>query len=468
LYNSHSFVPNLNSFCFINKSKLFGKRIDWEYSAYGRLWTYNLNYFEFLNQQDINELQGRVLIDNYIKDITNRKTGMEPYPLSLRIMNWVKFFSRFNIHDTEYNSVLYSQSALLSKKIEYHLLGNHLLENGFALLWSAYFFGEYKFYNIAKKILIKELNEQVLDDGAHFELSPMYHSVMLLRVLDSINIVSHSNQFGREMLKLLLCKASIMLGWLEQICFNNGELPLLNDSAMGVAPSLYDLRAYALCQGIIPVKNKLHQSGYRKLSNNFAEVVVDIGEIGPKYQPGHAHADTLSFELFVGNRLIITDTGTSMYEAGNERSYERSTFAHNTVVVNNLSSSQIWGAHRVANRAHVNVINDEKNLVVASHDGYKKYVGEHRRVFKLNVNELIIEDSIRGNGCAYLHFAPGIKVEITGNVLNLTNTKIAVSFIDVIKIEKLKSKVATEFNRLIESTSVRIQFKNDFKTVFTF
>jgi hypothetical protein len=168
LYNSHSFVPNLNSFCFINKSKLFGKRIDWEYSAYGRLWTYNLNYFEFLNQQDINELQGRVLIDNYIKDITNRKTGMEPYPLSLRIMNWVKFFSRFNIHDTEYNSVLYSQSALLSKKIEYHLLGNHLLENGFALLWSAYFFGEYKFYNIAKKILIKELNEQVLGRWSPF------------------------------------------------------------------------------------------------------------------------------------------------------------------------------------------------------------------------------------------------------------------------------------------------------------
>ena len=63
--------------------------------------------------------------------------------------------------------------------IEYHILGNHLLENGFSLFFGAYYFQDEKFYVKAKKILTDELDEQILEDGAHFELSSMYHQIML-------------------------------------------------------------------------------------------------------------------------------------------------------------------------------------------------------------------------------------------------------------------------------------------------
>ena len=37
-------------------------------------------------------------------------------------------------------------------------------------------------------ILRRELAEQVLEDGGHFELSPMYHALILEDLLDLVNL----------------------------------------------------------------------------------------------------------------------------------------------------------------------------------------------------------------------------------------------------------------------------------------
>ena len=99
---------------------------------------------------------------------------------------------------------------------------------------------------------------------------------------------------------------------------------------------------------------------------------MDCGDIGPSFQPGHAHADTLSFELHIHNRPVIVDTGTSTYEISDTRFYERSTGAHNTVTIDNLNSSQVWAGHRVGKRAKAKLIKDDANEVMASHDGVLK------------------------------------------------------------------------------------------------
>lgn len=73
------------------------------------------------------------------------------------------------------------------------------------------------------------------------------------------------------------------------------------------------------------------------------ELLADVGSIGPDYQPGHAHADTFNFVLYLNERPIIVDTGTSTYEVNEIRFYERSTAAHNTVVVAGKNSSESMG-----------------------------------------------------------------------------------------------------------------------------
>src|SRR5690606_15074754 len=51
-----------NEFRFLNQVKNFGEIIDWNFSGYGKLWTYNLEYFEFLHQTNISFEEKKRLI----------------------------------------------------------------------------------------------------------------------------------------------------------------------------------------------------------------------------------------------------------------------------------------------------------------------------------------------------------------------------------------------------------------------
>ena len=186
-YNSYS-IKN-NSFTFLNISHSFSEKINWNFNKYGKLWTYNLNYFDFLNQENISKETGLRFIKDFIKNDDFLKDGKEPYPISLRGINWVKFLSNNQVNDQLINNLLYFHYCILFKNLEYHLLGNHLLENAFSLLFGAYYFQDEELYNKSYDLLISELNEQVLKDGAHFELSPMYHKIILSRLLDSIQLI---------------------------------------------------------------------------------------------------------------------------------------------------------------------------------------------------------------------------------------------------------------------------------------
>ena len=42
-------------------------------------------------------------------------------------------------------------------------------------------------YDKASCLLYKELDEQILPDGSHYEQSPMYHCILLDRLLDCYN-----------------------------------------------------------------------------------------------------------------------------------------------------------------------------------------------------------------------------------------------------------------------------------------
>ena len=210
-YHSSYFHKN-KSFTFLNLTHKFSGQIDWNFNKFGKLWTYNLNYFDFLNQGDVTKEIGLELIYNYLKNYEKLKEGKEPYPISIRGMNWVKFLSKNSIKDSSIDQILYSDFRTLLKNLEYHILGNHLLENAFSLLFGAYYFQDDKLYNKSKNLLISELNEQVLKDGAHFELSPMYHQIILSRLLDSIQLIKLNQAWKKnDLISFLEQKTSLHL-----------------------------------------------------------------------------------------------------------------------------------------------------------------------------------------------------------------------------------------------------------------
>jgi len=269
-------------FNFLNISHTFDESIDWNFSKYGKLWTYNLNYFEYLNQKDFSRDIGVKLINNFIDNIEKAKDGLDPFPNSLRGINWIKFLSFHRIKDKKIDDSLYAQYDILLDTLEYHILGNHLLENGFSLLFGAYYFNDEVLYQKAKKILIAELKEEILSDGGHYELSPMYHQLMLYRILDCLNLVYNNHHLKDEKLNSLLYdKAVIMLSWLDQISYKDGSIPHFNDSADKIAPTTKMLFDYAKRLGVETGKKiPLKESGYRIFDTELYELRVDVGEIG--------------------------------------------------------------------------------------------------------------------------------------------------------------------------------------------
>jgi hypothetical protein len=99
------------------------------------------------------------------------------------------------------------------------------------------------------------------------------------------------------------------------------------------------------------------------------------------------------------------DPGTHSYDHDDRRRYDRSTAAHNTVTVDNQSSSEVWHIFRVGRRAYpVHVSADFADggcSAVASHNGYDHLPGcprHTRRVSVRNGGLLTITDRVAGRG----------------------------------------------------------------------
>ena len=434
---------------------------DWNYTGNGMLWAYNMNYFDWLNQEGFGSDEGEKWISQFIKELPQNRIGLDPYPIALRGMNWIKFFCLHHINIVEFDDSLFSQYSLLSKKLEYHLLGNHLLEDAYSLFIASIYFQDQSFYQLSSRLLQRELDEQVLPDGAHFEQSPMYHCILLDRLLDCYNF-SVNNRFfdGQESLNSYLKeKAELMLGHLDSITWNDGVIPLLNDSAYGIAPTPTQLSDYAKRLGLNWKMRKMAQCGYRKLQNEQIEAFIDVGNITANYQPGHSHADTFNYELRIDGNPFIVDTGISTYNKTKRRQLERCTRAHNTVTVKGQNSSEVWGGFRVGNRCEVELLLDEATCVKARHNGFGKN-NLHIRQFNIDNNSFTITDQLSGNGENWIHFAPEVEI------LNYNNGSIQTSIGTIVlkgalRVDIFDGKISTEYNGFRACKIAKIEFNKE-------
>ncbi len=420
---THNFIPrdiittNYDQFKFLNETHSL-KAVGWDNNSISKLWRYNLHYFDYLLQFENSDNQTEhqlKLIENWIDyNPFGQGTGWEPYPTSLRIINWIKWHWFCDGLSDRAKLSLWNQVRWLANRPEYHLLGNHLFINAKALLFASAFFrlnSNSKYFKESLSILQKELKEQFLEDGAHFELSPMYHSLAMEDLLDLISI---SNKVPKNSIHIELLKKYYKgISWLETMIYNNGELSHFNDCANGIAPKYSDLEAYAIRLGIAKEKlsnNSLYiheESGFVIYKDEKSHLIADFGKIGPDYLPGHAHADTLSFELAVKGERIIVNSGTSVYGSSSDRLFQRGTGAHSTIQIDMENSSEVWSGFRVARRAfpfniRVNSYteSDKEISLQASHNGYLRLKSKpiHTRKFNLKNNIWSIQDKISGHG----------------------------------------------------------------------
>ena len=428
-------------FTFLNeKGNLI--EVGWDGPSREKLWRYNQHYFDDLNA--FNSKDRKVwhekLIQNWIEqNPPTTAIGWDSYPLSLRIVNWIKWhLNGGNLTESALQSLVL-QLRWLSKRLEIHLLGNHLFANAKALVFGGLFFEGKEAARWLKKglrILRREVHEQILPDGGHFELSTMYHALAFEDLLDLINVSKcFSDRLNNEQGKQVSTWYGVvqkMHFWLDTMCHPDGEISFFNDSALGIAPSSIELNTYfkrlgiESSQEIFRKVKLLKDSGYIRITIGNAVAIVDVAKIGPDYLPGHAHADTLSFELSIDKQRVLVNSGTSCYGVSNDRLRQRGTCSHNTVMINGEDSSEVWSGFRVARRScpqnlQINECNLENKIEVhCSQDGYCRLKGKplHRRSWLMNESEFLVKDKVDGfyeSAVARYHFHPDVKITINRN-----------------------------------------------------
>jgi len=423
-----STMTGAERFRFLNEERSISTRQDWNVHEASALWQYNLHYFEDLVANDFGSRTDwhTALIENWILACPPTDCiGWDPYPTSIRIINWIKRDLGTPILTKTSRNSLFLQARWLCQNIEYHLLGNHLWMNGKALLFAGLYFqgdeaGQWSVR--AWRILKGQLIEQVLEDGGHYERSAMYHSLFIEDILDVINI---TRVYGISVDKIWLDRARSMLNWLSAMSHPDGEIVLFNDAAIGIAGKHHELVRYSERLGIKlnylsdQTYQMLPDTGYARLNLGDYSLFIDVAPLGPDYQPAHGHADTLGFELSVRGQRVFVDSGTSCYGISAERLRQRGTAAHNTISIDGMNSSEVWSGFRVARRARVSHIQAHEQgsqmAISAMHNGYSRLTGKptHKRTWEATPDKIVVTDEILGTGSheiqLFLHCHPDIE-----------------------------------------------------------
>ena len=342
----------------------------WTVTLHYHRWAYDLARLAAANDSTAEEA-GRLFVE-FVSDWIGRsdlaaagaaELAWNAYATATRIGWWIRaavllgpeWWSNRGDFDRSFLSSLWRQAEYLAGNIEWDLRGNHLLRDAVGLAFAGRFFdGPHakKWLRAATDLAQSQLVEQVLDDGGHFERTPLYH----LKVMEDFFALSRliEDEGVRHSLESTVLRMAEFLRWVRH---PDGEILLFNDAALDdeMPPDamfrLLEQSGHSIDATLPQGGRHFAQTGLAVWHGSPWSVFIDVGLIGPDYQPGHGHADSLTLECsFDGERLFV-DPGTHSYDRDERRAYDRSTAAHNTICVDGTDSSEVWHIFRVGRRA---------------------------------------------------------------------------------------------------------------------
>ncbi len=330
-----------------------------------------------------------------------------------------------------------------------------MLENICALWIGSWYFGDLNLQQFSGKRMLNELKEQFNKDGMHYELSPMYHMILMERLLDCYLIVGSNfsnSTCSTQVYSMLQQIIGAGVGKLKWFSIGN-SMPAFGDSVNKEYTGISHLLNEISNTGIKTIEPNSNESGYYKFKADNMTLFADFGNISPSYQPGHTHADTFSFVLYDKGKEIISDTGISSYSVGLVRTLERSTKMHNTVTILDSNSSDVWGAFRVGRRANVFDCKYTELSLSAWHDGFLPLGTKHSRSINVIEKGFFIEDIVKSSAIeifSHLHFNPFVKLELGSDSI-LINDNILFTWTGIENWKMETYEFAIDYNRKVES-----------------
>jgi uncharacterized heparinase superfamily protein len=418
----------------------------WEHADAPRLWRFHLHYWDWAwgLAADPDRVAARALFARLWRSWQATVTpghgdAWHPYPAALRAWSWCGLHRDLVAgSDVEppFVDALADHAGFLRRHLEYDVGGNHLIKDLKALAGLAVFFADERLLRRAVGRLTGQLATQILADGGHHERAPAYHCQVLADLIDVADLLQASGR-GREAgmrapVAELTSTIDHMRRWLGAVLGPDGQVPLLND---GYPVSRELLAALRPDPDPLTPGNPLlvlPETGLVRAAAGGWHLLADVGPPCPRSLPAHAHADTLQCLLHVDQVPLLIDTGTSTYEPGPARRYERSTAAHNTVEIDGADSTEVWGAFRAGRRARVTgrAAHSGSSALTceAAHDGYRGLAGRprHRRRWSLTGDGLEVDDLVTGRGRHEIvirwHLPAGATAQVTNGTALVTST----------------------------------------------
>jgi hypothetical protein len=400
--------------------------------------------------------------------------------VALRSINLLAAFSLFssspNLTEQRLRMLLAmfdQHGAHIRRNLEFSYIAtsNHYLSDVVGLLWIGIMMPELtaarEWREFALAEMLREMDKQVLPDGADYEASTGYHRFVLELFLYSFllckaNEIQIADEYWR--------KLHSMLVYLRGLLRPDGRAPLIGDTDGGqvlpVTSREANDHAYLLALGAAVFKDSQFKPGGFEASQ---ELLWMLGEEGLRdYEQlanandktssqafrdartyvlrhddlfllfnangaqngrpaSHRHNDVLSVEVSACGRAFIIDPGSFVYTADlHERHLFRSTAYHSTVEIDDAEQNTIRkdAPFAIGDEARAKVVDWETtpalDRIVAEHSGYQRLAEpvKHRRTITFYKPDRwwLIEDEILGGGehkiAARFHFDTGLEVSL--------------------------------------------------------
>lgn len=417
-------------FTFLNRTLDLGREVDWhrpDLDVGTRLWKTHLHEFSYAPALAVAHsrapeagFRARLfeLVSSWAEASPIGRPGFaldawNARAVATRLVHWAVAGSLFGLstddpEGRQLGTAIAFHGLFLRDNLELDLRGNHLLRDTAGLVFANELVGGVP---DALAWLERQVREQVLPDGCHAERTPMYHAICLQDLLE-VHLLLGSRAPG-----WLTDAVARMAGLLDYLLLGDGDLPLLGDGWLGEVDPNHLLAACRDATDALatPVDPERH-GGLVALRSGAVRAVLRAGPHGPDYMLGHAHADLLSFDLSLGSRRVVTDTGTALYDPGPERQHLRSTAAHNTVQIDGEEQLEAWDSFRVGRRGRARVIaqgdDGAWNWVWAASDAFQWLSGRplHARLLAVSEGAALVLDAVTGTGAhaiaSRLHLHP--------------------------------------------------------------
>lgn len=230
-----------------------------------------------------------------------------------------------------------------------------------------------------ERAFLAELEHQVLPDGGHVSRNP---AIVIDLLLDLLPL--RQCYVARHMTPppALLAAIDRMIAYLKYMRRGDGALARFNGTGRTEADALATVLGYE--EPDEPELEAAHQSGYRRLQRKSTIVLIDVGPPPALAFSGQAHAGCLSFEMSYGSKPILINAGAPAATQEASRATARATVSHNTLCLNNTSSSRLVPLDGTQSQSALQlpaevlsslVERDDSLVLEAWHDGYLDQFG---------------------------------------------------------------------------------------------